>query len=65
MDWYDEAADKIFLNEDMTVNYSFISDTIIHNYFKELEAYYINNELVSNGKTFLARDQIRNRVIET
>jgi hypothetical protein len=64
LDWYDEAADKIFLNEDMTVNYSFISDTIIHNYFKDLEAYYLNNKVITNGLILLARDQIRNRVIE-
>ena len=64
LDWYDEAADKIFLNEDMTVNYSFISDAIIHNYFKDLEAYYLNNKIITNGLIFLARDKIRNRVIE-
>ena len=65
LDWYDEAADKIFLNEDMTVNYSFISNTIIHNYFKDLEAYYLNNKVTTNGLIFFVRDQIRNKVIET
>ncbi|MFC2103963.1 hypothetical protein ACFLS4_01260 [Bacteroidota bacterium] len=64
LDWYDEAADNIFLNEDMTVNYSFISDTIIHNYFKDLEAYYLNTTIPSDGLILLARDQIRNRVVE-
>ena len=64
LDWYDEAADKIFLNEDMTINYSFIPDTIIHGYFKDLEAYYLNNTITSDGIIILARDQIRNRVIE-
>ncbi len=65
LDWYDEAADKIFLNEDMTVNYSFISDAIIHNYFKDLEAYYENEKMVVNDLSFFARDQIRNKIIET
>jgi len=64
LDWYDEAADKIFLNEDMTLNYSFIPDTIIHNYFKDLESYYLNNKIDSGGTILLARDLIRNRVIE-
>lgn len=64
LDWYDEAADKIFLNEDMTINYSFIPDTIIHNYFKDLEAYYLNHTITTNGEVIFARDQIRNRVME-
>ncbi|MBU8891530.1 MAG: GPI inositol-deacylase [Bacteroidales bacterium] len=64
LDWYDETADKIFLNEDMTINYSFIPDTIIHGYFKDLEAYYLNNMITSDGIFILARDQIRNRVID-
>ncbi len=64
LDWYDETADKIFLNKDMTINYSFIPDTIIHSYFKDLEAYYLNNTVKSDGIIILARDEIRNRVIE-
>lgn len=63
LDWYDEAADKIFLNDDMTINYSFIPDTIIHGYFKDLEAYYINKTVRSDGTIIPARDEIRNRVI--
>ncbi len=64
LDWFDEAADKIFLNEDMTVNYSFISEAIIRNYFKDLEAYYENGKITVNDFTFFARDQIRNKLIE-
>jgi hypothetical protein len=64
LDWFDEAADKIFLNEDMTVNYSFISNKIIHKYFKDLETYYENGKISSKGQTFLARNEIRRRAIE-
>ena len=64
LDWFDEAADKIFLNDDLTVNYSFISDKIIHNYFKDLEEYYRNNKIELNGTAFHAREMIRNRAIE-
>jgi hypothetical protein len=62
LDWFDEAADKIFLNNDMTVNYSYISDAIIHNYFKDLEAYYLNDKIIKNGIVSFARDQIRERL---
>ena len=64
LDWFDVAADKIFLNEDMTVNYSFISDKIIHNYFKDLEAYYENEKVSNNGTSYFARDKIRNSIVE-
>lgn len=64
LDWFDEAADKIFLNDDMTVNYSYITNKIIHNYFKDLEAYYENGEISIHGNTYHARDQIRSRLIK-
>ncbi len=64
MDWFDEAADKIFLNDDMTVNYSYISSKIIHNYFKYLEAYYENEKTNLKGQDILVRDHIRRRLIE-
>lgn len=64
LDWFDEAADKIFLNDDMTINYSFIPDAIISNYFKDLEAYYENEKITLNGFTYFAREQIRNNVIK-
>jgi len=64
LDWFDEAADKIFLNDDMTVNYSYISNKIIHNYFKDLEAYYTNEKIVRNNEEYFAREKIRSRVAE-
>lgn len=64
LDWYDVAVDKIFLNEDMSINYSYISDSVIHKYFKDLEAYYLNHKVKSNGQIVMARDQIRKRVIK-
>jgi hypothetical protein len=63
LDWFDQAADKIFLNNDMSVNYSYITNKLIHNYFKDLEAYYENGKVTINGQTYHARDQIRNRLI--
>jgi hypothetical protein len=64
LDWYDQAADKIFLNDDMTVNYSYITNKFIHNYFKDLEAYYENGKVTINGQNYHARDQIRSRLIQ-
>ena len=56
----EKQMDKLFLNDDLSINYSFISDLIIHRYFKELEMYY-TEEL--NNKDNI-RDVIRNKAAE-
>ncbi len=40
VDFLGRQMNRIFLNEDLTLNYSFISDAIIKRYFKDLEVYY-------------------------
>jgi hypothetical protein len=40
LDFIEDQLDKLFLNDDLSVNYSGISDYIIHAYFRDLEAYY-------------------------
>jgi len=61
LDILEEQLDKIFLNEDLTVNFSFITDNIIRSYFKELDIYYgkeCEDEKETNCR---ARDIIRKR----
>jgi hypothetical protein len=41
-DFVSEQLDKLFLNEDLTINYESIVDFIIHHFFKDLEIYYHN-----------------------
>jgi hypothetical protein len=60
----EKQMDKIFLNEDLTINYSFISDLIIHKYFKELEIYYNEECYDKNNIKCAAKVIIRNRVVE-
>ena len=60
----EKQMDKIFLNEDLSINYSFISDIIIHKYFKELKIYYTEECYDSNNRKCAAKDMIRNRVVE-
>jgi hypothetical protein len=38
--YLEKQLDKVFLNEDHTINFSSISDFIIHHFFSELEIYY-------------------------
>jgi len=40
VDFVNKQVHRIFLNEDLTLNYSFISDAIVSNFFKDLEIYY-------------------------
>jgi len=40
LDFLEKQLDKIFLNDDLSVNYSFITDMIIHHFFKELDCYF-------------------------
>ena len=42
LDYLNEQLEKIFLNEDLTINYALISDFIIHHFFSDLETYYHN-----------------------
>jgi len=43
IDFISAQLNKIFLNEDNTLNYGFISDFVLHNFFKDLEIYYTSS----------------------
>ena len=56
---------RIFLNEDNTLNYSFITDMILKNFFKDLEVYYNDDCKDKNDLTCKVRDLVRNRLVQT
>ena len=60
--YLEKQMDKLFLNDDLTLNFESITDKILHRYFKDLETYY-SAEPVKNGEgQSLIRDQIRERL---
>jgi hypothetical protein len=59
VDFMRKQLNKIFLNEDLTLNYSFITDTLVDRYFKELEMYYSE---INIGEGRKVRDLIRERL---
>ncbi len=61
LDVLEEQLDKIFLNDDLTVNFSFITDSIIRTYFKELDGYYAKEIEEEKDTNCMARDIIRDR----
>ena len=64
LDFIEKQIDKLFLNKDMSVNYSFISDYIIHRYFKDLETYYNSEYKNDEEKSHCAREVIRKRLAD-
>ncbi len=40
VDFIGNQINKIFLNDDFSLNYTFITDAILHKYFRELDIYY-------------------------
>lgn len=64
LDFVEDQLDSLFLNDDYSINYSSISDAIIHRYFKDLEAYYIEECLDENKILCAARTLIRERLVQ-
>lgn len=64
VDTISSQLNKLFLNEDKTLNYKFISDFIIHNFFKDLETYFIVSCKDKYDVTCKAKDLIRKRIID-
>jgi len=62
VDFLRRQMNRIFLNDDLSLNYSFISDVIIKRYFKDLEIYYTENSTDENGNLRMAHDVIRERL---
>jgi hypothetical protein len=63
LSFIEDQMDKIFLNEDLSTNFSFVSDMVFRNYFKELEIYYAKEN--DKNDDISKRKQIRNRLVET
>lgn len=56
--YLENQMEKIFLNEDFTINYSSINDFIIRHFFNDLEKYYNSDCTGQTGNNCRARDAI-------
>ncbi len=62
----EKQLDKIFLKPDMTLNYEGVTNSIIHNYFRELEIYFQGDATEdSQPNNYQSRNAIRERLIKT
>lgn len=63
--YLERQLDNLFLNKDMSLNFSSITDTVIHRYFKDLETYY-SGDLISEGvPSETIRSLIHQRLVKT
>ena len=62
VDYLGRQMNRIFLNEDLSLNYSFISDAIISKYFKDLEIYYTETPISANYDGRKANELIKERL---
>jgi len=63
VDFLGRQMNRLFLNDDLTLNYTFITDTIVNKYFKDLEFYYKENYTGENGEKHKASEVIRERLL--
>lgn len=64
-DYLGKQMDKLFLNEDMTLNFTSITDKIISRYFREMGGYYSFTGSSEDSDIRFRRDEIRNRLADT
>lgn len=64
-DFLGQQLNRIFLNDDYSLNYSFITDAIVSNYFKDLEIYYAENCTHENANDCKVKDIIKKRLLQT
>jgi hypothetical protein len=64
VDIISSQLNKLFLNPDKTLNYKFISDFILHNFFRDLEIYFMEECKDEFDVSCKAKDLIRKRIIE-
>lgn len=56
--------EKIFLNSDLSINYSFLTDAFIHRYFSDLDIYYTKECENEKDLKCRAKDLIRKRFVQ-
>ncbi|NQU35481.1 MAG: hypothetical protein HQ521_19825 [Bacteroidetes bacterium] len=64
IDFVGQQLNKILLNEDYSLNYSFISDAIMSNFFKDLEVYYNDKYTSGNNQLCKVKELIKSRLIK-
>jgi hypothetical protein len=63
LDYLEKQIDRVFLNEDLSLNFSSIADLIVRRYFKDLNRYY-SDEISGKASDIPARKLIRQSLMK-
>ncbi|MFC1553728.1 hypothetical protein ACFL7D_03755 [candidate division KSB1 bacterium] len=63
LSYIEEQIDKIFLNDDMSINFKNVTDKLIYHFYLDLETYYGENCASVKNPECSAREMIQNRLI--
>lgn len=63
LEYIEGQMDRIFLNDDMSINFRNVTDKLIHHYFSDLEAYYGEKCVPAIGQDCSAREAIQHRLL--
>lgn len=62
MSYLNRKFNKMVLNDDLSLNFSFIGDFVLKHYFKELELYYSDTDSLKKGSQVNVRGEVRERL---
>ena len=62
--YIEEQLDKLFLNDDMSINFQNVTDKLIHRYFSDLEIYYGKNCISVIEDKCSVKEVIQKRLID-
>lgn len=63
--YIEDQLDKVFLNQDYSLNFSDVTDKVLQYYFSDLETYFTQDCLYSNNPKCTAKEEIRARLHKT
>jgi len=64
LDQLEKWMEDVFLNDDMSINVSKVTDKLIKHYFSDLDAYYQTRLIDKTGREFEVKQEIRARLEE-
>ena len=62
--YIEDQLDNLFLNDDLSINFSSVTNKVLHYYFSDLEKYYAKDCIALNNPECSAKQEIRNRFYE-
>jgi len=63
LDYLEKQLDSLFLNDDLSINFSNATDKIIRHFFSDLALYYSNQKIRSGQKEVLVKEAIRGELL--